>query len=328
MPVDWATRVTVGLVVLIVILLGVIGFSYYWQGPRLARFLIDDFKTNVDPNARISDLARLYALTGYEGEARQLFYELAPEERLALFETVDPQEVQGQLIIVVKRLYAELENNERDNTLLQAMAYPLEGTLLATEIKQWLQAREFHTAEEYEQAVGVYSAVIAQNDQNPGTYFDRGLAYVAMREPDKALADFEDVLKLDEARRNRILQVVANDPLLYETVLANKDKYLAVAALVPSPTPTSPSPSPLPPSTSSHHPSPSPSLPPALPQGRPHQSSLLDQPKHQRVRRPIRQPLPQLPLPHLPPPLNQPRLSMFRAIVKPTILAWQPLTAA
>ncbi len=238
MPVDWAKRVAVGLIVLIVILLGVIGFSYYWQGPRLARFLIADFRTNVDPDARITDLARLYELPGYADDARELFYGLAPEERLALFETVDPQAVQGHLIIVVKRLYTELENNERDNTLLQAMAYPLEGTLLATEIKQWLQAREFHAAEEYEQAVGVYSAVIAQNDQNPGTYFDRGLAYVAMREPDRALADFEDVLSLGEERRKRIEQVVTNDPLLYNTVIANKDKYPAVAALVPSPTPT------------------------------------------------------------------------------------------
>ena len=40
MPVDWTKRVAVGLIVLTVIILGLMGFSYYWQGPRLANFLI------------------------------------------------------------------------------------------------------------------------------------------------------------------------------------------------------------------------------------------------------------------------------------------------
>lgn len=293
-PVDWGKRLTVALVIFLIILLGGIGFSFYWQGARLARSLIADFKANTDPNARITDLARLYELPGYEDEARALFYDLAPEERLALFRTADPQAVQGQLIIVVKRLYSDFENNDRDNALLAAMAQPLEGTLLAAEIKQWLQGRELYDEEEFEQAVGVYSAVIGQNDQNSGTYFDRGLAYVALGEPAKALADFEEVLRLDEQRRERIRQIVTGDPLLYETMIANRGSYLAIAALVPTPTST-PTVTPTPTSTPTPTPTPTPSptaTPTATPTAEPPTATPLAAPAETSTESPTPTPSP------------------------------------
>jgi hypothetical protein len=62
----------------------------------------------------------------YAQQAEQLFYkDLSSEERLALFKSANPPAVGPQLITVVRRLYANLDNNEGDNTLLAAMAQPL-----------------------------------------------------------------------------------------------------------------------------------------------------------------------------------------------------------
>ncbi len=278
-PVDWSRRLIVLLTLLIFLLMGVIGFSIYWQQQQEARALIDNFRKTTSPDVRITSLAGLFDLSDFDDQAKELFFkELTSEERQALFQEAEPQAVGTQLITVVKELYTDLENNERDNALLQAMVLPLEeiddlrAGNLATEIKQWLQGRTYYTQGEYQQAEAVYSVVINLNDRNPGIYFDRGLAYTAMHEPEQALTDFETVLQLDESRQNRIQQVITSNPLLYNTVIAEGSAYPAVLALVPSPTstptatstPTStPTPSPTPPPTST--PSPTPTWSPTTP---------------------------------------------------------------
>jgi hypothetical protein len=132
---------------------------------------------------------------------------------------------------------------------------------LANEIEQWLQGRELYDAGEYQQAVTVYSLVIeVMNDRNPGIYFDRGLAYTGLGKPDQALADFEMVLKLNEALQNRIGQLVTNDPALYEQAIEAVGSYPEVVALVPLPTHT-PTSTPLPTSTPSPWPTAAPPTP-------------------------------------------------------------------
>jgi Tol biopolymer transport system component len=207
--------------------------------------LVDNFRNTTSANDRIISLASLFDQPGFGDQARQLFFnELTPEERLALFETADPAQVGPQLTTVVRGLYANLENNERDNILLRAMADPLDqiddvrAGNLATEIKQWLAGREMQQSGEYEQAVGVYGAVIAQNDQNPGTFFDRGLAYTTLGEADSALTDFEEVLTLDESRQSRIQQIITGDPNLYAALTAEPSSYRVLAAIISTPTST------------------------------------------------------------------------------------------
>jgi hypothetical protein len=246
-PVDWS-RYWIGiLTVLVVLLIGVIGLFTYWQKQQSTQTYIASFRETTSADVRITSLAGLFDL-GDEAQAKKLFYEeLTPEERLTLFQEADPQAVGSQLTTVVKGIYTGLENNQTNNNLLKAMAQPLDkieddtrAGKLATEIEQWLQGREFYNQGEYQQAVGAYTLVIAQNDHNPGTYFDRGVAHAALNQPEQALADFEKTIGLqDESWQNHVQQVIVNDSLLYNTVTTVEGKtYPALVALVPSPTST------------------------------------------------------------------------------------------
>lgn len=246
-PVDWGRRLVILLSLLVIILIGIVGFSLYQQqqGQQQAQTHIDSFRETTSPDVRITGLAGLFDLPSYQEQARNLFYdELTSEERLALFNTANPQDIGTQLTTVVNNLYTDLENTETDNELLVAMAHPLDEVdnalagNLSTEIEQWLQGREFYNNKEYQLAVGVYTAVIAQNNRNPGTYFDRGMAYTAIDQPEVALADFEQVLQLNKTREERIVQEIMGNPALYEMAIADGKTYPALIALVPPPTAT------------------------------------------------------------------------------------------
>lgn len=282
-PVDWTRWMAVVMAVLLLVMAGVAWFAYQQTQPpaaEQARAHLEAFRNTTNPDVRLSSLAGLYDLPDFDAEARKLFFdELTREERLALFTTADPQVVGPQLITVVKGLYTGLENNERDNALLDAMIQPLEklddarASALATEIKQWRLGRERHNQGEYEEAITIYDVVTSLNDRNPGLYFDRALAYAASHQPDKALGDFETVLGLDESRYKRIEQIVSSDPALYDMAVAGGKTYAAVVALIPSPTstptitpsPTS-SPTPTPTPTSTQTPAPVPTRPSPTPE--------------------------------------------------------------
>ena len=250
MPVDWIRRIIMVSIGLALLLIGVMVFSPYWQRQSTleeqAQALTDSFRSTTGPNARLTSLAGLFNLAGYEAQAQQLFYdELTPEERLAFFNLANAQEGGPHLITVVRGLYTDLDNDERNNALLQAMGQSLEkvndvkASNLATEIKQWLRGRTYYAQGEYDDAITVYGIVIEQNDRNPGVYYDRGRAYAASGEADEALADFEMVLKLNPGWQQRIEQLVTSDSLLYEAAIAGGSAYPAVVALAPSPTSTS-----------------------------------------------------------------------------------------
>ncbi|MBN1217283.1 MAG: AAA-like domain-containing protein [Anaerolineae bacterium] len=255
-PVDWTPRIVVIAATLLVLLISMVGFLLYWQSQQdRALALLDEFRNTTDPNIRVTSLAGLFDLPGFEEQAQRLFYkELTPEDRLALLDSADPQAVGPQLITMVQGLYASLENNERDNAMLQAMLQPLQkiddprSVNLQVGIEQWLEGRKLYNQEQYRQAISAYNVAIRLNDRNPGMYLDRGLAYVGLGELDQALADFETVLSLDEDRRSRVEQVVINNPVLYDTVIAQGAANPAVAAIVPSPTNT-PTPTAIPTST-------------------------------------------------------------------------------
>jgi len=262
---------------LVVILIGVVGFSLYQQrqGQQQAQTYIDTFRQTTSADVRITGLAGLFDLPDYREQAKNLFFnELTFDERLALFNTANPQDTGTQLTTVVNNLYTDMENTDADNQLLEAMTHPLEDIdnalagNLRTEIEQWLRGREAHNEGDDQLAVGVYTAVIAQNDRNPGTYFDRGVAYAAVDEPELALTDFEQVLQLNKQREERIMQEIMSHPELYELAITNGRSYPALIALVPSPTAT-PTPTDTPSPTSSPTNTPTPEPPTATPTAEP-----------------------------------------------------------
>jgi len=265
MPVDWGRRITIASVAVVLVVL--IAFFFLQQRQleltEQAQVYTNDFRTNDNPNSRLISLAGLFDLPDFKGQAEKLFYDelTTPEERVALFESADPAIVGSKLTTVVRGLYTDLRNNETDNGLLLAMSEPLQKVNdlragnLANEIEQWLQGRAYFESGEYLEAVTTYNNVInLANDQNPGIYFDRGMAYTALgldssytgdrsKVISNALDDFEKTLILDPNRASRVQQVIINSSELYDAVIAGGQSYPAVAVLIPTPTNT-PTPTP------------------------------------------------------------------------------------
>ncbi len=238
-----------GLIALILtlLLLLTLWFSWIW-GPEpapvevSAQTHVENFQNAGKAEERLTSLAELFDLSGNENRARQLLQELDPEEQRSLFALADPSGVKDQLITVVRGLYTNLENNDQDNALLQAMLQSLRkladpaADKLATEIEYWLQGRIHYARREYRQAVTAYDNAIRLNNRNPGTYFDRGLAYVALAEPNGALADLKTVLSLDEGWQARVQQALLDDSQLYTALWDEQGTYQPLIALVPTPT--------------------------------------------------------------------------------------------
>ncbi|UCC88183.1 MAG: protein kinase [Anaerolineales bacterium] len=247
-------RLVVIITLLILVLAGAGGYYFAQQQRRpvaQAQDLVDNFRETSSPDERLSSLAGLFNLPGHKSQAQKLFYEeLAPADQLALFDPANPQAVAEQLVTVVKGVYTapNLENNERNNLLLVAMAQPLPqlghspslaAGGLELEMKQWLKGREHYNGQgEYQQAIEAYDLAISINNRNPGTYFDRGLAHAAHGDPSRALADFVTTLSLDESWQERVQQALIKDTLLYRTVWDDQEQFGPLVALVPTPTNT------------------------------------------------------------------------------------------
>ena len=279
-PVDWTRRLVMALLAIVILLAGLLWFSAFRQQQQpideQAQQLTRSFRSASDPETRLVSLAGLFDIPTYKDHARDLFFnELTAEDRLALFSVTPSEETDTASILTVQGIYNTLENSERDNGLLRAMMVPIEqiddarASTLTTEIELWLQGRDFYNQAEYQQAVTVYGLVLNQNDRNAGLYQDRAMAYLALNEPDKALADFESVLRLDESRQKRIAQIVSGDGDLYEALRTERGAHQLLAALVPTatstPTPTSThtsTPIPTPTATHTTTPTPTPSATP------------------------------------------------------------------
>jgi tetratricopeptide (TPR) repeat protein len=274
MPRDWARRIAVISTILVLVLGGLFGYYRTYIQPQQttearAQAFIDNFRGTTSADVRITSLAGLFELSGYEDQARQLFYEeLGPDEQRALFERADPQAVGTQLVTVVKGLYTELENNDQDNLLLEAMVQPLRElddpmvVNLAAEIEQWIRGREAYAEGKYEPAVVAYSVAISLNDANPATHFDRAIAYASLGQYEEALADFEETLRLDERRALIVDKEIRSNGALYDTLTVNRALYPELVAVIPTPTPTFTF-TPMPTPTSTFIPTPTDTLAPA-----------------------------------------------------------------
>jgi tetratricopeptide (TPR) repeat protein len=274
MSVNWVRYVDVIAIVVAMVLIGFIGFYFYQQNqePDQAEVLIENFRQAKSPADRLTNLAGLLSLGGYQNQARDLFYEeLTEADQLALFNLPNTRSIGRQVVGVVKGIYTDpiLRNNWRGNTLLNAMAdtlQPLESSPslgaaeLRLEMTLWLRGRYFYQdLAEYRQAVNAYNNAIKVNDRNPGVFLDRGLAYASLGESNLALSDFATVLKLDESYEMRVEEVLASNGQLYTALWNAQEEYWRLVALVPTPTNT-PTPSPTPTSTATPTPSPTPRL--------------------------------------------------------------------
>jgi tetratricopeptide (TPR) repeat protein len=248
-PVDWTRRIAVISTILVLLLGGLFGYYTYKQRQQTAeaqaQVFIANFRGTTSADVRITSLAGLFELSGYEDRARQLFYEeMTPEEQLVLFAWADPQAVGAQLVVAVKGLYTELRDNDQDNQLLEAMAQSLRevddpgAADLATEIEQWLLGRDHHAKGEYQQAIEAYSKATGLSDANPGLYFDRGRSYAELGQYEEALADFSETVRLDDQRAPIVDEEIRSSEALYDALSANRDQYPELAAIVPTPTST------------------------------------------------------------------------------------------
>jgi tetratricopeptide (TPR) repeat protein len=263
-PADWTRRIAV--VSTFLVLLLTVGFA--WLIPRQrqqtiearAQAFVDSFQSTTSAEVRINSLAGLFDLPGYEDQARQLFRELGPEDQLALFDLGNPQEVGAQLTTVVQGLYADLKDDVQGNALLRAMAQALRkledpvAINLATEIEQWLEGRGHYAQRGYQQAIAAYEVAIRLNDHNPGTRFDRGRAFVGLKDYPAALDDFEEVIRLDQEWLSKVEEVIEGDSKLFEYLGTHRDANPDLATHFPTLTPTP---------TSTNTPTPTPTLTPS-----------------------------------------------------------------
>ncbi|MFQ5577839.1 MAG: AAA-like domain-containing protein, partial [Anaerolineae bacterium] len=251
MPFNWRSYAIAGALLLALLLAE--GFGLLVQQKKQketqGQALVTQFENAASSEERLASLAGLFSLGGYEERARQLFFEeLDPDEQVALFDLNNPRGVSKSLVTVVKGIYVapNLLNSPHNNTLLKAMTQPLYqvenasslGAIeLDLEITQWLRGRTYYNSQnQYQRAVDTFSVAISINKRNPGTYFDRGLAYAALGQPTEALADFETVLDLDERWQSRVQQALVGDAGVYAALWREQREYKSLIALAPTPT--------------------------------------------------------------------------------------------
>lgn len=264
-----ARYLMIGLILVALVIAVILGIAVYNRLEQViaaqAQPFLDNFNSTSNPDVRLTSLAGLFKVSGYQDEARQSFFEqLSPQEQLDLFaQQTDPKAVGIDLLTVIQGVYTtpNIENNEQGNALLMAMAQPLkrlidnpstpDAVALELEITQWLNGRKAYNAGEHRQAVSDYQRAIELNGQNPGTLFDRSLAYAALGESGAALADLSAVLSLDETWQPRVERALNSNGQLYNALWTEADVPDTLIGLAPSPTPTpvptnTPTPSPTP----------------------------------------------------------------------------------
>ncbi|HNT74876.1 MAG TPA: AAA-like domain-containing protein [Anaerolineae bacterium] len=247
-PVDWTRRIAVISTVLVFILATAFGIWMYRQNTLTtdaqAQILVDNFHSTNSAEVRITSLAGLFEL-GKDEQARRLFFEeLDITNQISLFDLTRPQNVSDKLITVVKGLYVFLDDNETGNVLLNAMAQPLRelddptAINLAIEIEEWLLGRQYGATGDFAQAIDAYEIAIRLNQRNPGTYFDRSLAYQGLNEYEKTLTDLQKVVSLDTSRKAKIQQVIEQDNNLFTYLGLHRGSFPVVADWFPTLTPT------------------------------------------------------------------------------------------
>jgi hypothetical protein len=252
-PVNRTTVVAISASVLVVILAAILIINFINQQNQTAdikaQTYIQGYQGSNSPEVRLTNLAGLFGLGGqYAQRARDLFYSLPTEEQVALFKLSTPQNVANELVVVVESIYQKADNTTNGNALLASMSDILRqvgaagAPGLTTEIEFWVQGRELADKGQYETAISLYDTALSESEQrkhaNSGIHFDRAIAYVALKQYDAALADFEASIALDKDRQSAISNEIQNEPNLMAHWSVQANKYTGLSAILPTVTPT------------------------------------------------------------------------------------------
>jgi tetratricopeptide (TPR) repeat protein len=254
-PVSPRQRVNIVATAIAILTILFAGLLFYREQTRpaevRAELFTNGFLNATSPEVRLSNLAGLLRLRGYEDQARDLFFELDANQRLEMFKGLgNPEQLGQDVLIVVEEVYQDhrLGNIAEHNQLLRTMAevlHKVEGDnvpgakALAMEIDYWLTGRQQANKGDFAAAVEHYTLALGLRDDNPSVLFERGLAYAKLGEPTQALADFEGVLNLNSDWRERVQYIVESNPQLYVTLWNDRRTYQLLAMSISTPTPTS-----------------------------------------------------------------------------------------
>ncbi len=176
---------------------------------------INNFKTSNSQEVKITSLAGLFGLEGdYASQANDLFDKLDQDQKLALFNLTTPANVGNELVIVVEGVYQNIKNTPEGNALLKAMADILgqtgspEAIKLTLEINDWLGGREAVGNEDYYwRSVYIHVPLNDSQDrknENAAILIDRAVTYTMLKQYAEALADYDNVIRIDENRVDEV----------------------------------------------------------------------------------------------------------------------------
>jgi hypothetical protein len=187
-------------------LLLVVGMSAFLllQPDSTCSELQAQFEANAtNSSIRISTLAGLIQRENTCGSmALDLFYNLEPQEQIALFVGLDnPANERTELETVIDKIYRTLDTiPEHDLKLMEIWLNVLqnagvdENKPLVYSVRNWKEGRKFYNGDEYGQTIDALNKAIVPN--HLVIYYDRALALIAVEDYDGALQDLNEIVTI------------------------------------------------------------------------------------------------------------------------------------
>ena len=170
---------------------------------------------------RLENLAGLYLLNSEEGNvrARNLFNDLAQDQKLELFALAADSSIQEDQVIVAQGIYQTLgftigpdePSDEILAVIKTAMREP--APELAAELESWLKGRDSMNTQKYAEARDAFNDAIIRDPKNPAFYFDRARAYIGLGEDyfPSALEDLSDIVRDSPSHSAAVRRLISTD---------------------------------------------------------------------------------------------------------------------
>jgi WD40 repeat protein len=221
------------------------GYAIYQRQIQPALTFVEQFQTSNSPDVKLTSLARLLELDERSNaQARQLYFDLSPEEKLNLFVGLsDPQNIALELVTVIEAVYQSNENTPAGNELLSAMRTVL-GQIgaagapsLKTEIEFWLKGRdEANENDNALTAASFYDSALAESNArghpNYAVRFDRAMALIVLEDYASALDDLKAVWDQNPDRQAEISITVQANPNFAAYILQHSEANIAFRNLI------------------------------------------------------------------------------------------------
>jgi WD40 repeat protein len=205
----------------------------------------NDFTNSADAAIRLDALSTLFGPAGQSAKARELFFELPPDEQLALFGE-GTNDLQEQRSAVIKGVYILIDDQENNEALLMAMRDAVidseRDQILENEIEHWLEGLAADNPRDA--ALQYDEAVDWSQGSNPAVLFRQAMAYSEQPAYTQALFSFEKVITASVDSDvltfwgDRVAAFISGDVRLYAAWWEASNEYEQLAALVPEPTAT------------------------------------------------------------------------------------------